>query len=197
MLRVQSNDPRDLYRAGFNESQVLQQRTLGAIGDGSLAGGSWSQPPWRGWHPIIGAAKPRGSEFLARYAQDGDSGFFYRRGLFGRGEPIGVSPFPPNHLYDTPDTSLEDSYTEPIMSTAVPEIVEPSPTPFRANLEEETLFTPEPQQRATHVPPYSHLIVQGLGKSVSDEKSALFEEPFEIPEYKGGFHKKSRRFDRR
>lgn len=197
MLRVQSNDPRDLYRAGWNESQMLQQRALSAIGDGSLTGGSWSQPPWRGWHPIIGAAKPRGSNFLARYAQDGDSGFFFKRGLFGHGEPLGVSPTPPNHLDDTPVFPLEETFAEPATSTARPEIVEPSPAPFRENLEEETLFTAEPQQRATHVPPYSHLIVQGLGRSTSDEKSALYEEPFEIPEYKGGFHKKTSRILRR
>ena len=190
MLRTQSNDPRDLYRAGWNQSQVLQQRALSAIGDGSLAGGSWSQPPWRGWHPIIGAAKPRGSDFLALYAQDGDSGFFFRRGLFGRGEPLGVSPIPPNTL-DLPSDDREALYTDPKTSIAEPVVVEPSPYPFRENLEEKTLFTPEPQQRATHVPPYSHLVVQGLGKPL-DEKSALYEEPFEIPEYKGGFHKKAR-----
>jgi hypothetical protein len=195
MYRIQSNNPDDLYRAGYNESQRLQQQTLAAIGDGSLTGGSWSQPPWRGWQPIIGAARPRGSNFLARYAQDGDSGFFFRRGLFGHGEPLGASPTGLNTL-DLPSDDSEAHYAEPETSTAAPAIVEPSPYPFRENLEEKTLFTPEPQQRATHVPPYSHLIVQGLGKPL-DEKSALFEEPFEIPEYKGGFHKKTPRFPRR
>ena len=195
MARVQSNDPRDQYRAGFNESQYRQQARL--------SGGSWSQPPWSGWQ-LTGAARLgypgfrpiTGSRFLARYAQDGDSGFFEKRGLFGRGDPLGASPFGLNHL----ETAAEDeaasepqAYEEPAVSTAVPDAagtaVEPSPAPLKENLELDTLFNPEPQQRAVHVPPYSRTLVQGLGRAASDRGSALYEEPFEIPEYKGGFHR--------
>jgi hypothetical protein len=194
MARVQSNDPRDQYRAGFNESQYRQQARL--------SGGSWSQPPWSGW--LVGAARLgypgfrpiTGSRFLARYAQDGDSGFFEKRGLFGRGDPLGASPFGLNHLETAAEDEAasageSDQYEEPVVSTAVPEIVEPSPAPLKENLELDTLFNPEPQQRAVHVPPYSRTLVQGLGRAVSDRGSALYEEPFEIPEYKGGFHRRS------
>ena len=47
----------------------------------------------------------------------------------------------------------------------------------------------EPEQHALHVPPYSATIRTGFGKD-----SALYEEPFEYPEYKGSLHKKKSRF---
>jgi hypothetical protein len=197
-MRVQSNDPRDLVHAGFNESQRRQQARL--------AGGSWSQPPWRGWQPISGerlgprpyraaaAATPGGSSFLQKYAQDGDAGFFEKRGLFKGGQAFG-SPFGLNHL-ETPEEDAAaccEQYEEPVTSTIVPDFVEPGPIQPLANLELETLYTAEPEQRAVHVPPYSRTLVQGLGRAVTDRSSALFEEPFEIPAYKGSLHRGRKR----
>jgi len=182
----QYNNPNDLYRQGWNESQVSQQHYLS-----KLSGGSWSQPPWSGWHPIIGAGTVHsgGNTFLKRYAQDGDSGFFHR-GMSGRGEPLGMSPFPPNHFPED-ETAAEETYVAPQHSTAevitvAPHVItEPAPMPVDSQLEVTANYHAEPEQHATHVPPYSHLLQQGMGKN-----SALFEEPFEIPEYKGTLHKK-------
>jgi hypothetical protein len=190
---TQSNNPNDLYRQRWNESQVFQQQYLSQL-SGGMKGGSWSQPPWNGWCPIYGAGHidNTGSSFLQRYAQDGDSGFFFRRGLFGRGEPIGISPLPPNH-FDEPTDDMEAHYEEPQPSTVQPAIVQPAPYAPLPNLELQTNFNAEPQQRATYAPPYSHLLKQGMGQ-VADPKSALHEEPLELPKYKGGFHKKERRF---
>jgi hypothetical protein len=175
---AQSNDPRDVYRAHFNISQERQQDRL--------SGGSWSQPVWNGWQPIIGAGHH--DDFFQRYAQDGDSGFFHAR-LFGNGEPIGMSPIPPNHL-DTDFKGVAHSEVMPTVSTIHPAFVEPSPIPQPSNIELEANFTPEPQQRATYVPPFSQTVTQGMGRAVRDEDNVLFEEPFEIPKYKGGLHKK-------
>lgn len=192
----QYNNPDDLYRAQWNESQVGQQHYLS-----NLSGGSWSQPPWSGWHPIIGAgyggfSKFGNSNFLQRYAQDGDSGFFFKRGIFGGAEPLGAHHLPLNTI-DIPEIytepTAEPTYETPKTSTIEPPIVEPSPTPDDSELELKTQFEAEPQQRATHVPPYSRLLYTGMGQ-VQDETSALHEEPFKIPEYKGSFHKKGGRF---
>lgn len=220
--RIQSNDPNDLYRAEWNQRKSEQQDYLS-----QLSGGSWSQPPWMGYHPSYGAGMsggivagdevfqrrfPRfltggswfpqpfqesvnydrltgmghGDMFLQRYAQDGDSGFF---GMSGRGQPVGMSPFPPNHLPedDTPIQPLNlPLASESKMS---PVIVQPSAMP---NDQELVMMSKsevaEPQQHALHVPPYSHLVKTGFGKD-----SALYEEPFEIPEYKGSLHKKKSR----
>ena len=180
---AQSNDPRDLYREIFNISQERQQNRLAQ--DAILKGGSWSQPPWNGWQPIIGAGK---DDFLQRYAQDGDSGFFHSS-MFGRGDPIGMNPTPPNKLIND-FKGVPHSMKLPTVSTIHPVIVEPSSTPIQSNIEMEVNFTPEPQQRAVFTPPFSQTQMQGLGKAVNDENNVLYEEPFEIPKYKGGFHKK-------
>lgn len=180
---AQSNDPRDLYREHWNTSQERQQDRLAS--DAILKGGSWSQPVWNGWKPIIGAGH---SNFLQRYAQDGDSGFFYSR-MLGSGDPIGMNPTPPNHLVNDYN-GVAHSEAMPTKSTINPVIVEPSPTPQKTNIELEANFTPEHQQRATYVPPYSQTQMQGLGKAVNDEDNVLYQEPFEIPKYKGGLHKK-------
>lgn len=180
---IQTNNPDDLTHAMFNQSQREQQAYLS-----QLSGGSWSHPPWDGWRPMIGAGYTRygNSDFLQRFAQDGDSGFFFRRGIFGGGEPIG-SILPLNTLDDPIDSPpAEDGYTEPVMSTAEP-VVPPAQDPVE--LEVDTSFTAEPQQRAVHVPPYSRLLYQGMG----NEKDSMYEEPFVMPEYKGGFHKKKRK----
>ena len=175
---AQSNDPRDVYREHFNISQERQQDRL--------SGGSWSQPIWNGWQPMIGAG--HNDPFFQRYAQDGDSGFFHSR-IFGSGEPLGMNPTPPNHL--TMDyNGVAHSEVMPTVSTIHPAIVEPSPSPEMSNVELAVNFNAEPQQRANHVPPYSQTLMQGLGKAVKDEDNVLYEDGFEIPKYKGGLHKK-------
>lgn len=180
---AQSSDPRDLYREHFNISQERQQNRLGV--DAIMKGGSWSQPSWSGWKPIIGAGH---SDFLQKYAQDGDSGFFHSR-IYGSGDPIGMTPTPPNHL-ETDYSGVAHSEVMPTTSTINPVIVEPSPSPEMSNIEMEVNFNAEPQQRAVYAPPYSQNQMQGLGKAVKDEDNVLYEEPFEIPKYKGGLHKK-------
>jgi hypothetical protein len=172
---AQSNDPRDLYREHFNISQERQQERLGS----DLMGGSWSQPIWRGWTPIIGAGH---ESFYQRYSQDGDQGFFHSR-AFGRGMPLGMNPAGLNHM-ETDDYAT--TYVEPELSTAEPVVVEPSPAPENENLELETVFNAEPEQKAHHVPPYSQTINQGMGKASKDEDSILYETPFA---YKGKFHR--------
>lgn len=182
MHRIQSNNPDDLYRDGFNQRLVEQQHYLS-----KLSGGSWSQPPWCGYKPIIGAGYSGGSNYLQRYAQDGDSGFFHRGILHGRGDPIGINPIPPNHLNDDDVEPIQGD--APIPSTIEPQVIEePSPLPQDSNLILQSNSDAEPAQNALHVPPYSHLMrVQGMGKD-----GALYEEPFEIPEYKGSLHRKKR-----
>jgi hypothetical protein len=182
---AQYNDPRDLYRAGWNQSQVEQQDRL--------SGGSWSQPPWAGWKPMVGASKTRGDHWFQRYAQDGDSGFFH--GLRGGAEPLGMSPTPPNTL----EMPTPPVYAPPAPSEIpVPEAVQlkelnetvPDAEPDQRELELAVNFNAEPQQHANHPPPYSSMLKQGMGKD-----SVLYEEPFEMPEHKytGGLHKKNRR----
>lgn len=178
----QSNDPRDLYREHFNISQERQQQRL--------SGGSWSQPTWTGWKPIIGA----GSNFLQKYAQDGDSGFFYGGSLHGCGEPIGMSPLAPNSF--TTEERYDPEFKAPGISTIQPVVIQPLSTPNDTDLEVETSFTAEPQQRATYVPPYSQALYQGMGRA-KDENDVLYEEPLEIPLYKGGFHRKENLIKRR
>jgi len=182
----QYNNPEDLDRAGWNARQVEQQHYLS-----QLSGGSWSQPPWSGWKPIIGAGVSGGSSFLQRYAQDGDSGFFHRgTALFGRGDPLGVSPLPPNSLPE--DVYVEpEQHAEPTVSTIEPVVTQPSAKPMTENIALQTTDA-EPEQHALHVPPYSQLMkVQGMGKD-----GALYEEPFEMPEkkYGGSFHRKKKFF---
>jgi len=174
-MRVQSNNPNDLYRYHFNVSQQRQQDRLGAD---AIFGGSWSQPPWDGWKPMIGA----GDDFFSKYAQDSDAGFHY--GVIGSGQPLAMNPHPPNRL----DTN---TYSETMPTAAeINPITVPNNSPVMSNIQLETNFTPEPQQRATYVPPFSQTQMQGLGKAVRDEDNVLFEEPFEIPEYKKSLHKK-------
>jgi hypothetical protein len=180
---AQSNDPRDVYRHHFNISQERQQARLAE--DAILQGGSWSQPSWSGWKPIIGAGQ---SDFLQRYAQDGDSGFFHSR-MMGCGNPIGMNPTPPNNLIND-YSGVSHSTRMPTVSTLHPTIVEPSARPDESDLQLEANFTPEPQQRAVYAPPFSQTQMQGLGKAVNDEDNVLYQEPFEIPKYKGGLHKK-------
>ena len=175
---IQSNDPRDVYRAVFNQSQVEQQNRL--------AGGSWSQPPWNGWKPIIGAGHlglQHNDTFFQRYGQDGDMGFFYSR-MCGRGEPLGTNPNGLNHL-ETEENYVP--YEQPKESTMAPAIVEPSPMPEDANLELDVIYNAEPAQKAHHVPPYSQQIMQGMGSASKNEENVLYEAPFE---YKGRFDKK-------
>lgn len=230
----QYNNPDDTTRAQWHSRLSAQQDYLS-----QLSGGSWSQPPWTGYHPSYGAGMSGGiiagdevyqqsfprlprfplsdkrktggswfpitsqrlpdpelfgmggvnKNFFQRYAQDGDMGFFH--GMVGGAEPLGMSPFPPN-------TMPQDQIVRPLdkpevsVSTAKPEaIVEPSPMPDDQELvalsKSEQLA--EPEQHALHVPPYSHMLRTGFGKD-----SALYEEPLEIPEYKGSLHKKKNRF---
>ena len=183
----QYNNPNDLDRAGWNARQVEQQQYLS-----HLSGGSWSQPPWAGWKPIYGAGASGGSSFLQRYAQDGDSGFFHRGSLSGRGEPIGVSPLPPNSLPE--DVYVEpEQHAEPTISTIEPVVTEPSASPMPEQIALQTTDA-EPEQHALHVPPFSRMMkVQGMGKD-----GALYEEPFEIPEkkYGGSLHRKKKLFQK-
>jgi len=176
---AQYNDPRDLYQYHFNQSQIRQQNRL--------AGGSWSQPCWNGWKPIIGAGKVGAGSYFQRYAQDGDSGFFHS-GLFGRGMPIGMNPNELNHL-ETEENY--ERYDDPRESTIEPTVItEPSPQPLPEDLEIETAYNAEPEQKALYVPPYSQTINQGMGHAVKEEDNVLYQEPFEIKEYKGTLHKK-------
>jgi len=186
MHRTQSNNHDDLHRHGFHQRLRGQQHYLS-----KLSGGSWSQPPWSGWKPIIGAGVSGGSNILQRYAQDGDSGFFHRGALHGSGEPLGMNPLPPNHLSD--DEIQPIQHDAPTVSTIEPQvIIEPSPAPQDSNLVLQANSDAEPEQHALHVPPYSHLMrVQGMGKD-----GALYEEPFEIPEYKGSLHKRKSKLSR-
>lgn len=185
----QYNDPNDLDRAGWNARQVEQQRYLS-----QLSGGSWSQPPWMGWHPIKGASAPRHSDssFFQRYAQDGDMGFFWKGSrLWGQGEPLGANAMPLNHLEQDDVAPLPKEDGE--VSTAEPRIVtEPSPVPIIEDLRMETTDA-EPEQHALHVPPYSHLLRTGFGKD-----SALYEEPLELPKrgYGGSLHRKKKAFSK-
>jgi hypothetical protein len=181
---AQYNDPRDLFQAHFNLSQVRQQERL--------SGGSWSQPSWCGWKPIIGAGSSH--NFLQKYAQDGDSGFFYGGSLHGCGEPVGVSPLAPN-AFNT-EERFDTQFQAPGISTIQPVVVQPLSTPNDTDLEVETSFTAEPEQRATYVPPYSQSLYQGMGRT-KDENDVLYEEPLEIPLYRGGFHKKENLIKRR
>jgi len=181
-IRIQSNNPDDLFRACWNQSQVRQQERL--------SGGSWSQPPWAGWKPIIGAGRgvdmfdSMPDRFYQRYAQDGDSGFFH--GLRGGAEPLGMNPVPANPFHPAGEISHPtEAYAEPEASVIIPEIVQPAPEPIGLEEEQEVAIHAEPQQRAVYAPPYSLTIKQGMGKIAED--SSLYEEPFE---YKGTLHKK-------
>lgn len=178
----QSNNPDDLFRHHFNLSQVRQQERL--------SGGSWSQPPWAGWRPIIGAGRGEDAftsmpdHFYQRYAQDGDSGFHH--GLRGGSEPLGMNPIPSNPFHPSGEISHPtQAYAEPALRVISPEIVQPSPTPIGLDEEREVAIHAEPQQRAVYAPPYSQTLKQGMGKIPED--SSLYEEPFE---YKGTLHKK-------
>lgn len=182
MELVQSNNPEDLFRYYFNRSQERQQHRL--------AGGSWSQPPWAGWKPIIGAGRDgryyedKPDVFYQRFAQDGDSGFFH--GLRGGSDALGMNPIPANPFHPAGEISHPtQAYAEPEASVIVPEIVQPSPTPVGLEDEQEIAFHAEPQQRAVYAPPYSQTLKQGMGRISED--SSLYEEPFE---YKGTLHKK-------
>lgn len=177
---AQSNDPRDLHHEHFNISQQRQQSRLG------MQGGSWSQPSWTGWKPIIGAGH---NNMFQRYAQDGDAGFFYG---MGSGEPLGVNPIPPNSF----EKEEAIQFKEPEMSMIRPIVTEPTPKPDATEMQQELLFSAEPQQRAVHVPPYSQSLYQGLGRA-NTEDDVLHEEPLEIPKYRGGFHKKENLIKRR
>jgi len=189
----QYNNPDDLHHQAFNARKVSQQHYLS-----QLSGGSWSQPPWDGWKPIYGASAPRhsASSFLQRYAQDGDSGFFWKgTRLWGQGEPLGANALPMNHLpddYVEPEQHAEPA--QPTESTIQPRIVtEPASMPQDENLIIQTTDA-EPEQHALHMPPFSHLMkVQGMGKD-----GALYEEPFEMPEkkYGGSLHKKKKMFQK-
>lgn len=191
MDRIQSSDPNDLNHYYWNQRQVAQQAYLS-----KLSGGSWSQPPWKGWKEMTNSLPKApygnfqninyGNDFFQRFGQDGDAGFFQRG--FSHGTPFGSAM--PLNTFDEPTGQVD--YEEPIDSTILPEepLEIPSAQPDATQLEEEVVFNPEPQQRATHVPPYSKLLVQGLGK----EEDALYEEPFEMPKYKGFLHKKEKRF---
>ena len=187
----QYNNPDDIDRAIFNESQVLQQHYLS-----QLSGGSYSQPPWNGWHPIIGAGRKSSdmSSFYRRYAQDGDSGFFHMMGAGEGGDPVGLSPFPPNHLDEAKDaadvTPLD--YKDPEVSVARPDEI-PS-EPFPENIIADT-SNAEPEQHSLHVPPYSQMIKNGTEQYGED--NVLYEKPLELPKYKGGFHKKENLIKRR
>lgn len=199
----QYNDPNDLYRKGWNESQVLQQHRLS-----QLSGGSWSQPPWNGWFRGAGHQEELSGSwfrdsslppsFLQRFAQDGDSGFFYHgrgglKGLMaGRGLPVGMSPLPPNHLPED-DAVRPLDLPEATVSTAEPVITEPPsmPRPDEIISLTRSNYEAEPEQHALHVPPFSHLLRTGFGKD-----SALYEEPLEFPEYKGSLHKKKKTFSK-
>lgn len=183
---AQSNDPRDLYREHWNISQERQQNRYAQ--DAILKGGSWAQPPWNGWQPIIGAGQ---DDFFQRYAQDGDSGFFHSK-MFGQGLPVGMNPMPPNHLISDYN-GVSHSEAMPTVSTIHPTIVEPSPIPDEADVQMEVNFNAEPQQRAVYAPPFSQTQMQGLGKAANDEDNVLYEVPLEIPKYKGGLHKKGMR----
>jgi hypothetical protein len=186
---TQSNNPDDVVHAIWNKQKELQQQRL------ALLGGSWSQPPWNGWHPMVGAGTTS-DYFFQRYAQDGDSGFFH--GLQGRGEPLGIPPTPPNTV--TPDFVMDQSVQQTVQPTYdrfeapltsnidVRPITQPAPV----LLDTDTQFVvndAEPEQHALHVPPYSQMMKVGIGKG-----SALYEEAFEFPEpvYSGRFHKKQR-----
>jgi len=163
------------------------------------------------WFPMSQRALPEyelfgsGShDFFQRYAQDGDAGFFH--GMRGGAEPLGVSPFPPpsmtarrseEDVVRPLDKPLASSFpkgklAEQDESKIEPVIVEPSPLPNDENL---VLMTKsevaEPQQHSLHVPPFSSSVRTGFGKD-----SALYEEPFELPEYKGSLHKKKSRFSK-
>jgi len=178
----QYNNPDDLSRYHWNVSQERQQDRL--------SGGSWSQPPWAGWKPSYGAGRSRPSSFYQRFAQDGDSGFFH--GLQGSAEPLGMNPIPPNPFHPEGEiTHPTEAYAEPEVSTIAPVIVEPSPVPDTKQEEMKISFHAEPEQRATYAPPYSQTLKQGMGKI--EEGNVLYEEPFELPKYKGGLHKKGRR----
>ena len=125
--------------------------------------------------------KPNKNNYFQRFAQDGDLGFLYDHKIFGAGEPLGSNPNFSGFSTEIPTTkNIKKSY------------VVPSPSPIESNLELAVNFTAEPEQRAVHVPPFSQTIIQGLGKAVNDEKSVLYQEPFEIPVYKGKLHKNKR-----
>lgn len=157
--------------------------------ENDLFGGSWL--PMEEINPDILKTLSGGSShnFFQRYAQDGDMGFFY--GMRGGAEPLGVSPFPPNSM---PEDDVVRPLDKPIAteSRVEPDFVEPSAVPNDENL---VLMTKsevaEPEQHALHLPPFSSTVRTGFGKD-----SALYEEPFEIPEYKGSLHKKKNRFSK-
>ena len=178
---TQSNNPNDLYRHHWNVSQERQQDRLAKQG---MVGGSWSQPPWAGWKPITGAG--RSYNPYQRYAQDGDSGFFH--GMKGGAEPIGVSPTPPNQFHPLGDLDAPQEYVAPETSTIMPDVPIPAPVPMPQTEDMVVAYNSEPEQRATHVPPFSQTLKQGMGKI--GEESVLYEEPFT---YKGSLHKKKGR----
>jgi hypothetical protein len=152
-------------------------------------GGSWFPMSQRALpeYDLFGSGSH--NNFFQRFAQDGDMGFFY--GMKGGAEPLGMNPFPPNSM---PEDDVVRPLDKPIASESKvePDYVEPSAVPDTENL---VLMTKsevaEPEQHALHVPPYSATVRTGFGKD-----SALYEEPFEFPEYKGSLHKKKNRFSK-
>jgi hypothetical protein len=219
---IQFNNPEDITRAMWNARKSEQQSYLSQLSGGSWSQPSWDGwkpihgaglsggivagdevfqrqfPRFRGgsWFPMSQRLLPEYelfgggvNDFIQRYAQDGDSGFFH--GMVGRGEPLGMSPFPPNHL---PEDSIQP-LDKPLAteSNVAPVVVEPSALP-----NDEALITlskseqiAEPEQHALHLPPFSGTLRTGFGKD-----SALYEEPFEMPQYKGSLHKKKARFSK-
>ena len=105
-----------------------------------------------------------------------------------------MSPLAPNAF--TTEERFDPKFQAPGISTIQPVVVQPLSTPNDTDLEVETSFTAEPEQRATYVPPYSQSLYQGMGRT-KDENDVLYEEPLEIPLYKGGFHRKENLIKRR
>jgi hypothetical protein len=100
-----------------------------------------------------------------------------------------MNPIPPNQYHPEGEVSNPpQAYQEPELSTIAPVVTVPSEKPDER--EEDLLvgFHAEPQQRAVYVPPYSQTLKQGMGKITED--NVLYEEPLEIPKYKGSLHKK-------
>lgn len=124
--------------------------------------GSWG-PPWYDPSILPGWRIPTGGNVFQKYAQDGDSGFFYNcDGGLALGGHMPLNSF---------TESTGESYTEPEVSTVIPTLV-----PEEVEVPEDA----EPEQHSNYTPPFSQI----------EENNSLYEKPFEFPPYKGGFHKK-------
>jgi len=182
-------------------------------------GGSWSQPPWRGWHPIIGAGgspyasfhpwqtHPMGYmgsghvDYFQKYAQDGDSGFFHTPGGVPSRELAwsemagGAEPAPrglPVGISPFPPNRLQSDLYETRDDSEdyeEPQVSTIVTEHVEPDLDPEKLEVTTQSAEHQQRATYVPPYSQMTNPNIR-EGNVLYEEPLVIKKYEGGFHKK-------